>query len=100
MRIQGNAIPRSYETGQRDLDARARMAIGLQKNTTRIHKALDYLEATHTYQLKRGNIPFGKPVKMIGRESVERNRDFDTKFFNDKTTGARLWHYFLIKETM
>lgn len=100
MKIQRNDIPSVYDTNQRDLDGRARMAIGFQKNVRKIRFALDYLEATHSYQLKHGNIPFGKPVKMTGREATEKNRDFDTKFFNDKTTGARLWHYFWIRETL
>ncbi len=73
------------------LDVNLAKRLGKARREQQREEARAYLDGTHTFQLLRGDTPFGAPKEMTGREAKALNTKFERKFFNDKSPNARLW---------
>lgn len=78
---------------QREIYTKSRRRRGWEKLMYGRKIGSEYLNATHTFQLKHGDTPFGAPKVMTGREAHALNKQYEAKFFNDRSPNARMWKW-------
>ena len=83
---------------------RLREKEGFFKYRKKQKKMVEYLNGLHEFQLKRGDVPFGKTQFMTGKEAREKNRSYEDKFAAALDSGkelgsdCRLWRLVVVNK--